>query len=391
MPIINSARMQQGLQPPNTQTVKPSDVSLRNLSAQAKQRNINALSVNPTYIIVYRKLTSGPMCSCCGSTIKDPFDDAGVASTDHIQSLLHNSKFGVSDYSDLTGIKQESVTIGSIFPHNETVNDMSQMGDIIEYDAVEEDDGFMLNTNLSLCSVCLGTGIVGGYDIFGGKRVILTPETAEGGHGVNISNAPHSFNMNNTNCTWKLLLPKGVNHVVRLSVFNNTKELPVSAYDLEITLDGITKTANNVSIKEMSVGKEVELTLIAKGNIEFTHLELMYYYYPQYVKSDLGQLSMQSDITKQITYNDINVCITPELTYINPDDLFTDTLYGQLWRVTSVETVKDANNNIYTHTVGATVVQPNDVQYVLCLNRKMLTTNLGTPSLNGNNFQLTTR
>ena len=368
--------------PRNSRVAEVAKTRLAAITPLAQQEIMNSMGVNSFPSLVYKKLVpgAGHVCTCSKQLDVSPgsplFDADGNASQEHITSLLEGGEFGINDYgrSPTTGKQigpngspvttlQDPATL----ERNPTLT-TTEPDDPLATQVVNEDD-FVGEVNQGAyengsCSICYGTGVVGGFQLYGGQRIIIdsTMPGLQLFHAtVDQTQAPHQISLlaADAYAAFSMSLPFGAT-VQTVRVWNGRKQVPVW---VQINVNGTWQPFDQTVAAQYMDGlpHQLRLTSMISQEITFTHAEIQLYQVGM-IPIEFPHLSRTGDLSILDPVQDVSVYIPPTIPFLYPGDLIADSVYGRLWRLKTVQYNKDASMRNMAFECEARLVQ--DYEYL---------------------------
>jgi len=349
MPVIN--RSYNDLPASNRHANKFFDDALKGLHKPAQNEIITSIKSHGFPIYVYNQLHTGVPCTCNRERkLMAGLDSEGNLGEAGLSSLLGGTTFGVSDYTE--SLTQQDVET----PHTGPATN--------EYDTPERVDSDTQGTEMEYalggptsksCGICLNTGFVGGYAMVNANRIILDPtfkvKRIFGGH-VNTTDKPYRFEITTGGKVEFDIIVPFFHRVLAIRVMNNAKEVAIA----NVTLNGAV-----VTIQNLVAAARTKVTIGVSDVSEFTHLELILGYRNKEVYGDFPNFSFTGDLTVEMALEPVRVVLDPRVPMLQVYDLFTDTVYGFLWRVMEFEPQRDKYRNVYGWVANVRLVQRYEV------------------------------
>ncbi len=323
----------------------------------AQQESLNSIGVNAFPSLIYHLLTpgGGKVCTCSRvlDTSKDAplFDANGNASSEHITSLLEGSQFGIIDYG-------KKPTGGNVIgsrggPFTAPVDDViapptattisptdPTIGEVVDI----SHDSFEVPTEAygnGACPVCFGTGVVGGFQVYGGRRIVVdsthTGLQLNAGVTVDQLEAPYDllFFGVGANAAFTMTLPYlGVVQSVR--TFHKRELVPFLVQIQDGS--GVWQPFDPTTASTYMDGLPHNFRLLSpypeEGRLTYLEIQITQ---SDLVPIDFSKLSRTGDLSILDPLQDVQLCIPPTIPYLYPGDIVADSIYGKLWRIKTVE------------------------------------------------------
>ncbi len=360
------------LHPQNSKVVNTAIETIKTTAPIAQERYWNAFRVNGYTCSVYNFLTQGKLCSCSAGTktnvTKPILDEEGNAPREYIEQMLNGGILnGSFDYGEIpvnplrpstkileldTGVKPTTTHFSTDFS---TPN-----ANFIEEDYSDDFlEGELGNTSNNKCTICYGSGFIGGFNLCFGNRFVLEASHSDiylYGFSVHQENSPYSFvsYLDDAYVQFKISLPRYINSINALNVKFNSNTLDDAR--LQVSQDGVFFTDLTIAnLKTFCTGQPI---IIKVFNIEsFTHLEIELNLSEQITYLEYPVIAKTGDVQLLDAIGDVQIYVSPLISEIKPKDIIVDNTLGKVWRVISVNDHKDRNYNIHGWEVNARLVQ----------------------------------
>ena len=318
--------MRRKLKPQNTRLTQVA--KQHEFYAKIQQQYVqNALSASGIYCVIFKLVSGGKRCTCSGhASLLDNNGDltaSGLLSiTQSIQNLYGDTK-RVSFKANDMNIDLLSDT-GEVF--EDYADEPVQPEDLLEYGSFNQD----------YCSICYGSGYIGGYQLQPGFRLVLdTQSVVNTDHTLDTSNNP-MFYHSGTYADFEALIPLHSKLQVRL--FNN---------DTEVL---------NFTFKEIPNGTQGILTIETKE--AFTHIELSEL--RGYIPCDFAQLpeTFGEDLLGAGT---TATFIVGHTTSVTKNSLLIESKFGRMWQVQNVNSFYDNSGILIQYELEARLVAQHEL------------------------------
>lgn len=367
----------------NTRVVPIAQSRLDQVADLAQEQYVNALSVNGYDALVYSRLTNGRRCTCshvlelkAGQIL----DEKGNATESHIQSLLTGADFSIEDYATMRnpnpnatvqGIRviqpEDYVTGKTPFkPHRENL----ELDDpfVTEVTTLQSMEDAFAEVNLGAvsaqkCSICYGSGFVGGYSLHNGNRFVLDvtyDKVTYSGYSVAQEVYPNLFTQQDEQgyIQFDITLPVGILSVDRVQLWNNS--LPVKGATLRIG----TNLTNLITLTEDTVltyATGLPCIIVVSDADSFSHLELQFNMSSVHTYIEYPRLTKTGDLSVLDAIDSVQLVVSPQVMNVQAWDIIVDNVFKKSWRVTSSNWFNDRKMNIHGWDVSARLVQPYEV------------------------------
>lgn len=356
----------------NTHVVEAARRAISAVSPVIQQHCKNAIDVSGFPIFVYRRLTGGLPCSCsAGPTAQEPdlYDEQGHAAPSLLNSLAHQSRFGVEVYGGGRSVATPPASVNNLVatPGFETC-----LTDSVSIEEGQPDGEFSLSVfNASACGICHGTGFKGGYSFLQGTRTVLDYSDLEETNVIEIdrNTAPYSmrFLLEDGEVTFKL--PFFINgSPMVITLYNNFERV----YPARLLVDPALPLANSYYTSSILISPRGYFTLNfskLQKDITFTHVEVVQRLNKAPVLADFPSLPSSFDPSRLVGYTDTQVVLPPTLPRLSPRDVITDMYYGLRWLVTSSTAMVGpaTGNQTWHHTADCRPLEPHEPLSTLLL------------------------
>lgn len=361
------------IHPQNGKVVSTAIKTIQTTAAISQEKYWNAFRVNGYTCSVYNILTQGKLCSCSSgskSNVMQPIlDEDGNAPREYIDQMLNGGLMnGSLDYGEIPS-SMNSYKIKEFDSNAKptSVNFSTEL-DTPNSDYIEEDytDDFLTGelggVTTSKCSICYGSGFVGGFNLCFGNRLVLDTNyknTFLFGYSVHQENLPYTYNSisDKSYIDFTVTLPKYLNNIICFNIKNNN--LNVSADILASSDSNNFKPVTLSNLIEFCTGQPIILRV---SNVEeFTHIEIEFNLTDQPTYLEYPVISKTGDVTILDAIGDIQIYVSPIISEIKPKDIIVDNTLGKVWRVVSVNDHKDRNYNMHGWEINARLVQSYEV------------------------------
>jgi hypothetical protein len=361
------------LLPRNRRAVDVATRTLESLAQPAKQQYTNAIAVNGVPSLLYIRLTAGQACSCRALNTVSYLDESGNLSQDVMTSLLTGNDVVIRERNEKNpterrdGHERYSLDDLEVF-HRET----DEPEDLTISDQRDDPPELDVWSNLGLdnagrvhCNVCFGTGIVGGFNLYGGYRLVLTPMftridfvdsyvDTQAAPNQFVAHLPHSNRV-----TFTTILPRGL-YISTVQVWDNNSRISSHQYtvmcDSTPLLPGMEARALNSLIQ----GREVRLSVSGKSeDFRFTHLEIQgSFLRPEdTLRVEFPKLDRNPRLAILDGITGSQIILPPMIPQVRHLSVITDSLYRQTWVITSATEFCDHNRNIHGWETTARLAQ----------------------------------
>lgn len=367
----------------NTKAVPVAQKRLDQVADLAQEQYNNALSVDGYDALVYGRLTTGRRCTC--STVfnhatEQILDEKGNATEEHIQSLLTGSEFSIEDYAttgNTTSNPNFSPTMGMRVitpkssvekkaPYKPTISEDDPFG--TDLNSVQTIDDAFAEVNLgsvsaNKCSLCYGSGFVGGYSLHNGNRFVLdsTYELKEcRGYAIMQEQYPNLFDQADSlgEVRFTVTLPIGILSVDRIQVWNNNVAVKGAVVRIGTSLANLIPL-DDATLLTFATG--TPCFIVVSEADKFSHLELQFNLSSIHTYIEYPRLTKTGDLSVLEAIDSVQVVVSPLVLNVQPWDIIVDNVFKKSWRVTSSNWFNDRKMNIHGWDCQARLVQPYEV------------------------------
>ena len=327
--------------PKNEKAIRPATETIKSLATLQQRYNQNAILPDGRLSLLYIPKINGLPCTCC--SVFDPLDDSGNLTSESIEDILENAK---KDYS-LAPYASEGFTI-----------DYDFMPVVADGEEAEESVDYKLTGVPSTsCNVCFGTQFIGGYNLYGGARIVLDAR-AFVRTGMLLDSSPIQVDCKlGDTLTTKIVVPKGATRVDFVGAYSNSDLL-----DVEVRLDGVEVGASN--LLTFCTGLEQTIEILFTKPAKFTHFVLQYGYIDLYIDYSKYVNTTQNDRFAQL--GDFTLAVPPLTGTSNlKGSIVVDGVEGLTYRISEMSRSSNRFGNPLITECNARAVQPYETTYGL--------------------------
>ena len=381
--------------PRNTYAVGVARETIEFLAPVAQRNLQNAITGDGRHCLLYIPRTGGVRCTCNN---EDPLDLDGKMNPEVMHSLLNSNGITVDEY---TSPKREDpnkahltdnptkVTNGfkitDASPTYKSANtgyqakvfNLSQLEDD-NFDADDFDidldgglngkkpiptlqNGFIPTVNMATtsCPICLGIGWIGGFELYGGTRLVLSASSASRFNGCKLVDGTPDYvamTKGSTIVYDKVMLPAGAERLDEISLWSGRDKV---AFILRV--DGTEMSVTE--LEDKFDGGIHSLEFEPLFNVNITHATL------QYGTADILIDVSKKSITNNSSLYDQQTEVTLVLPAITQKELKGAIVYdstdGKLYRVTSSNSAQTQGGWLQSLDLDARIVQPYELTNLL--------------------------
>jgi len=312
--------------PKNTRGTDYARRTIKALANSANQQYRNAIEVDGIYGHLYNRLTHGEKCTC-QTTSRQILDSDGNMDQRMMDALLDDIQM-----SDYNGEELEIITIDG---NKELPPDAPPQGTTF---------------GAGGCAVCFNTGIVGGYQIYGGRRYVFAPQMDD------MQLKKVTINYEDSPNTWR---------VQSGSKITIKKKIP-RAYDIAQTAVAMcNKIVGNFTLTEKDGSYEFEFL----EDSAITHIVIQVGSKSSLIPLNFDRVSVSFDAFDADKFNDVNVAIPPNI-HLTNRSIFIDPVRSMWWRLLDINHQNDSFGTEYGYTANASVVRPYEIERLLWTDTK---------------------
>lgn len=404
MPI--TSRTNNRVLPANSRAVDVAKKALRDLAGAQQRRYANAFEIDSHESVIYNRLTQGVPCSCQSHSkaLATLLDEEGKMPQGVINEMLTGMTFRVNRYGQRQGTRDDlRVERGEDdTPANENapqsnpllpgarrvVPDFDYMSMDLDDDVATElnmegtatngpvrsrtlDDAvgdFDTDVDLgdSSCTLCYGTGFVGGYTVQGGWRQSLSsqwlPKPVVSGL-VEANQRPHAFY--STRVDFSIVLPKGFVFLDTFRVWNNEQRVVPTS----ILIDNLSYTPSLFAA--LCDGNRHTVSVIHDEMTYWTHLEIQVCQTEHASLIEFPTLTQGADLSRLDSTEDTQISASPLVPMLRVRDVIVESVQGQPFILGSTTVWVDKLKNTHGWDCSARVIQKSELLGLLPRRRKM--------------------
>jgi hypothetical protein len=244
----------------------------------------------------------------------------------------------------------------------ELLDEYSQ-GDAWNPESILQDNAYVLGSTVNTCPVCMGNGVLGGYNLLGATRMILSSVnvTAENvlGEEHNEGQVPFYTLEPNESLEWgDLNCPNyfqfgwaAAYHYRRASSVTIQYTLDTGPTPTWVTIKNI-GTLSEVALDDLRI-RVVNLTTEA---VKFTHLDVTLFH--NEYRGQLTNFNEQAGSSTAVKGDGVEITLPPEVGKISRNSLIGDNKHRLMWRVTNLTPVVTAKGQVISCTATTEVMEP---------------------------------
>lgn len=380
---------------------------LSQLVGAANDRHREALTVENNSFWVWLRRKAGAPCTCSVgrsrkvSIDQDALDEAtgpeGASTVDKPMKALRLRPVSGNGFLDLNNLrdihrglmdeKEKDPTSQATRDRQTDLSVEGQMDDLImPHDTVDPDNpGYSLADQVYgtgeevRCGICLGTHFNEGYNLWGGKRIVLdaTDRYKYTLHAVEINTetAPYTFVGNSLNgpnyVMWSdIEIPTYHMGVLTLKISNNAN-IVKSRYKLEVRRKGdiswseLTPTFFNV-LNGSSLIVDIRVIMTSEEDLVFTHLDLVFQL-TNPVKGAVPNLNRSANWDQWQALIVTNIEIPARIPGLDRECILQDGKFNLMWSVVDAERWNTQIGQDFNNNLSCRMLNRDDIRRVLSI------------------------
>ncbi len=250
----------------------------------------------------------------------------------------------------------------------ELLADWEDGDDAFNPDSVLADSAYVMGGAITTCPVCMGSGLLGGYSLFGATRLVLSSANATGGNNLGAEVPAKSplpiFDLGpGETVEWGGLNFPNYYSMGWAIARNMRRRIGLA---MEYTLDG----AQWKPIGNLEADNQVNLaTMVIRvrndsdESMEFSHLEIVVFH-----NAVLGQVSnfnQNAGLADAVKGDGLSMTFPPEVGLVDRNALVADAKYNLMWRVVSVMPILTAKRQLINCEASTELMQPTFVETIM--------------------------
>lgn len=216
------------------------------------------------------------------------------------------------------------------------------------------------------CCVCHGVGYVGGFTPYRGERIILdtTEPSVESDHGyIDPQFYPNRLLLEDgATAIWTITIPKSIARLDALQLWDNESPIPYNDYLVEVEYEGSWVVISGSDLLTYATGlpQRIRVSPLILS-LRFSHLEIQISYSKTLLRIDFPNLPNELSYNVYDNLSSLTLIIPPSVAYLHKYSVVRESLYGSLWRLTSISYVGDYGNQQHGWSTTARLVQPYEL------------------------------
>lgn len=333
----------------------------------AHKRDVNALDAAGFEVILYKRLQRGNICTCTIDAHKDILDASGDLTSDAMNNILNppNSqltksskrKVSLGNYNDDTTYEElpgdDEASVYRDAPNREVDETDFNADDDYDDDEDTYNDDYDYNTFSATtvnCGVCNRTSFVGGFDRYGGMRIVKDASDFKRNEKltnliVNEDNAPNTMDIDDKDemgeAIINIMFPISSISFKSMRVLNDHDILKSSDYQIFVKQSG-SNTYQEVKypsdLKQYADGFVNQLKIVTKKS--FTHLEIELTTNQRPLLVDVTNWNKTSDYNSLNDFDSLTFSLPYYVEDMNRGDVIIDRNTNRRWIVTNVDTIR---------------------------------------------------
>lgn len=380
--------------PRNARAVGVARETIEALGATMQETLRNAVTGDGRVCLLYIPKVSGLKCTCSNC---DPLDVDGRMRPEIMASLLSNNGIQIGGYeaigvgdSDLTKFLDvdPSVRDNSNIKHPDASPKFGSDGyatKVFTIDDLEDDDFDPDNMDIKLddainetpipelqngyiptqqasttsCPICLGTGWVGGYDLYSGTRQVFAASSASKYNGCQLVDGnPDYVKMPKDSSIEfnRVVLPAGATRIDEVALWNSRQRV-----GFKIWVDGIETSISNLGT--FFDGRPHSLKLSPAMSTEITHVTFQYGV--SEILADVSKVSVSNNNSVYDQQSPVTVVIPVITGKQLKGAIVYDSTDDKYYRVASVNNSHTQGGWVQNLDLDSRIVQPYELALLL--------------------------
>lgn len=320
-----------------------------------------ALEVDSTKVIIFKKAKFGLTCSC--NVVENGYDDqldGGMKSTmKESDGQAHGNGVEIKSSSGTMfgGKKSNAIPLDEIsFGGRAAIDAADMMSDGDDTD-MRWDSGNTVN-----CGICYRQGIQPGFASTGYIYNVMTHHHVIklSGYTKDQSTAPTTFHQTRKNAyvDFDQLVPKFFK-TAKYSVRLNTEVLPARVEPMAV----INGTETKLTLKLLSEKRGQHITLRIRNVESFTHAIMLFDLGVGDIKGNISEEANILNYDQELTVGNITVVLPSRSGMIEPEDLLVLPFKNYVLKVTEAPKKRTAKNESWEWVVTTRPIQRKEAQY----------------------------
>lgn len=363
------------------------NVHLENYAISKAEHYETSLRVDSPRFYFWNKHQGSIPCSCTAANKSynldiEPGEPAKVSFTKETPlKVTSNDKYSIYEEADPQDRYYKQVADPDARGRKKTMEEYlfnegnigDQIEDINEVDEVTESitdfaDPFNLFSDRTImCPICMGSGFLDGYNLYGGNRVVLETSNiykfySENADIVETDNPTKVIVNPKGKLFWSLPLPKLWLHIAKIEIYNGQDAIPSDEYSFKwfsSTSEGPV-TAKSLETLNNS-GEVVRLVLEFPVKTSFTHAVIVFSYRDPH-KAQIPEVAQGWEQE----FLDWNVNVTMELPPtidIKEGSYITESKYGKVWKVSALTPRFTEGGTVFGLSADVRALQPMEKKF----------------------------
>lgn len=363
------------------------NVHLENYAISKAEHFETSLRVDSPRFYFWNKYQGSIPCSCTAAnkSFNQDIEPGEPNKASFIETLplkqSSNSKYSV--YEDATqpdrfaaqlnddGVRGRKKTLAEhLFNENDIgdkIEDISDPEEVVNT-LTDFSDPFNLFSDRAIqCPICMGSGFIDGYNLYGGHRVVLETSNLYKFYSENAdideTANPTKITVNpNGKLFWSLKLPKLWLNVLKIDVYNGQEIINPDEYSFvwfSSNANGVMTAKSLQTLNE--TGEVIRLLLNFPTKTTFTHAVIVFSYREPH-KAQIPEVAQGWEQE----FLDWNVNVTMELPPtidIREGSYITESKYGKVWKVYALTPRFTEGGTVFGLTADVRALQPMEKKF----------------------------
>jgi hypothetical protein len=228
------------------------------------------------------------------------------------------------------------------------------------------DNAYLLGMTHTACPLCLNTGFIGGYSLWGGTHRILPVEYAYEAEGAVLdednAKVPVWTIQPGGYAAWRTSLPSYF--TVAWTLARNNRD---AAAGLQFAFSIGSNGTPSPNLKDFAQSPlddlVVKVTNISNQPQKLTHVDLTVRHIM--LKGQVSNYTAQAGLDQVVKANPLTVTLPAEVGIIDNNSIIAEAKYALVWRVTDLDTISDKDLRVTSVSTQTKLVGPSEIEATL--------------------------
>lgn len=214
----------------------------------------------------------------------------------------------------------------------------------------------------SACAICYNTGIVGGYDLWGGTHLVLesvAEPAVSNGFVEDPTYTPPVYTIDPDGyMLWQTSLPS---HFDVLWTSVRHKRAATAGFVMAYSIDGQTFVSDLASISTQALDTlYVRVTNPTDAPLQMTHVVIAVQHLK--LRGQVTNLTLPAGRNTTFNADPITITLPADTGLIDRNSIIADSKYRLVWRAQSIESIMDSRMRLTSQTVSTKLVLVSEVE-----------------------------